>query len=118
MPLVAPPFVPLEIPSGQDWGVPITVALAGAPVEMTTPVMEMRRDLNYRSQLLAHLDTTGHADGTLTRISLGNWTASLPRAFTASMPPGRGFWQIFGFVNSRWISIDSGVLEILPRVVA
>lgn len=120
MPQVAPPFTPLQIFAGQDWAVPIDVFLPNGttPADVLTPVMEMRRDPNYRGQLLARLDTTGDADGLLTRLSLGHWTAALGWEFTAQMPPGRGFWQIFGFLDARRIEIDSGVVEIIPRVVA
>lgn len=112
-------FDPLVIQSGADWVAPMTVADSAAnPLAVTNPVLEMRRDLNPLGLLLARLDTTGTADGTITILSTGHWTLAIPAAKTLLMPRGRGFWDVFGAVNGQQTLIASGIVVVRPRVNA
>lgn len=108
----------LVIQSGSDWSQPLTVTASDgvSPLAVTNLVMEMRRDKTYMSQMLAHLDETGQADGTITTLGVGTYKLSLSAAFTASMPWGRGFWDVFGLVAGERVQVASGVLNVRPRV--
>lgn len=117
--MTASTLTELTIQSGADWTVPLTVTSDGVtPVAATGLVMEIRRDLNPNAQLLAHLDESGTSDGTITAGTIGQFTLSLSSAVTSRIPWGRGFWDIFGVVGGQTVPIDSGVVNILPRVTS
>ena len=107
----------LELQTGADWGWSLLVKdSAGNPLAITDPVMEMRRDLTYRSQRLARLDTTGAAEGLITPSTGGWWLLYLPSAVTAQLPPGRGFWDIFAHLSGRVTRIAAGAVNLRARV--
>jgi hypothetical protein len=91
---------------------------AVTPLPVDEPVIEMRRDTNPDSQLLARLDVTGTADGLIQIIAVGQWLLHLAASVTALMPSGRGFWDCFGLVDGDTAKIASGVLTVTPRVTA
>lgn len=106
----------LTIQSGADWAEPLSVTSDGThPLDPTSMVMEMRRDLNPQAQLLARLDMTGDGDGSITYVNPGNYELSLSADFTGQMPWGRGFWDIFGIVATKRVPVASGVVFIRPR---
>lgn len=107
----------LELQTGSDWGWSLLVRdSAGVPLTILGPVMEMRRDLNTRSQRLARLDTTGASDGLISPAGSGWWSLTLPSAVTSLMPPGRGFWDIFAILDSRITRIAAGAINLRARV--
>ena len=110
----------LEIATGADWNTPFAVFAADgvSPLPVTNPVLEMRRDRVSTSQLIAHLDTSGQAQGRITMYGdQGHpWMLSMSAAQTSLLPTGRGFWDCFGTVNGALIPIASGVVVIKPRV--
>jgi hypothetical protein len=107
----------LELQTGADWGWSLLVKnSAGTPLAITDPVMEMRRDLTYRSQRLARLDTTGQADGLITPADGGWWSLYLSSTVTSLMPPGRGFWDIFATLEGRVTRLAAGAINLRARV--
>ena len=108
----------LESPTGADWSTPFAVFAADGvtPLSVANPVLEMRRDRVMTSQLLAHFDTGGQAQGLITVVDVGSWILSMTADQTSALPTGRGFWDCFGMVNGSLTPIASGVVVIRPRV--
>lgn len=110
---------PLVIETGADWGWTVTIRdSAGHPLNPTNLALEMRRDVNVTSQLLVRLDMTGTAGGLISPSGAGQWSLTIAEAVTAAIPPGRGFWDLFGRLTGRATKLGSGVVEVRPRVTA
>lgn len=110
---------PLVIQTGADWGWTMTIRDgAGTPIAVTGMVIEMRRDINPTSQLLTRLDTTGQAPGLISPAGAGIWSLTLPWQVTSLIPPGRGFWDVYGTVATRRVKLGAGAVEVEPRVTA
>lgn len=110
----------LNIPGGADWSVPFRVFDTDgvSPLAVDAPVLEMRRDRAVDSQLVAHFDTTGLAQGLITVQGPGDWILSMGSAQTSQLPTGRGFWDCFGSVAGVLTPIASGIVTVRPRVTA
>jgi hypothetical protein len=108
----------LTVQSGADWTTTMAVYSYDGitPLAVDDPVLEMRRDRTPNSQLLAHLDSSGQADGTIVIGTDLVWHLSMSAATTAQIPTGRGFWDAFGTVSGQQLLIASGVVLVQPRV--
>lgn len=111
-------ITPLILKTGPDWGWLITVNRLGQPFDFELPVMEIRRDVTESSPLIARLDTTGSADGTITVLGPGRLGLYLDHVFTSSLSTGRGFWDIFAMADGRLVPVASGAIEIEPHVTS
>lgn len=107
---------PLIIQSGSDWGWTVTINSTSGLPELVAPVMEIRRDVISASQLLARLDTSGNADGTIDVLGSGRLRMRLTHQVTANIPYGRGFWDIFCMISGQVTKVASGAVDILPHV--
>jgi hypothetical protein len=117
--LIVSTLQPLVIDTGADWGWTVTIKdAAGNPLNPTNLVLEMRRDLNLNAQLLIRLDMTGQAGGLISPSGSGQWSLTIAEAVTAQIPPGRGFWDLFGRLTGRATKLASGAVEVRPRVTA
>ena len=112
--------VSLEIVTGADWATQILWQDATAnPVPFTDPVMEIRQDRNPTSLLLARLDTTGTAAGTIKIVSSGLMTLTLPASVTKNLPSGTAFWDLFLVTQSnQYARLLFGSVAIKPHVTA
>jgi len=112
--------VQLEIVTGTDWATQIfwqDQLSNGVP--FTSPVMEIRQDLNPTSLRIARLDTTGTADGTITISDVGTMLLFLPKTITTALTPGTAFWDLFLTTGSNQRArLLFGSVAIKPRVTA
>jgi hypothetical protein len=110
----------MQIASGADWSIPFRVFGTDrvTPLNVTDPVIEMRRDRTSNSQLLAHFDATGDSPGVIIINGPGDWTLAMSAEATSALPSGRGFWDCFGTVAGHLTPVASGIVVVSPRVTA
>lgn len=111
--------VALEITTGADWATQVYWTDASAnPVAFTACAMEIRRDLNPTSTILARLDMTGSADGLITYTNPGTILLQLPAAKTKVLQPGTAFWDLYVTVANQRARLLFGSVAIKPHVTS
>lgn len=109
---------PLVIDTSVPWQWSLTVTINGVTQDVANPVLEMRRELNFRSLLIARFATDSSGNGTITINPDKSLTMALTEAAAKALPIGRGFWQLKGLIAGVDTPLNSGTVEVRPRVIA
>lgn len=109
---------PLIIETNVPWQWTLTVNINGVAQDVTLPVLEMRRENNHRSLLIARFATDSSGNGTITIHPDKSMTMALTEDAVKLLPVGRGFWQLKGLLNGVDSLLNEGTVEVRPRVIA